>query len=77
MEIKAAEEEIARWKEACELEVEAGKKEIEERNKVVKTRCMLSSVILLSLCTCFKTKLRCCFFMCFWYYIRVLFQKSA
>ncbi|KAG4984173.1 hypothetical protein JHK87_028922 [Glycine soja] len=35
MEIKAAEEEIARWKEACELEVEAGKKEIEERNKVV------------------------------------------
>ncbi|KAL2324547.1 hypothetical protein Fmac_023605 [Flemingia macrophylla] len=35
MEIKAAEEEVARWKEACELEVEAGKKEIEERNKVV------------------------------------------
>ncbi|KAG4907921.1 hypothetical protein JHK86_056405 [Glycine max] len=35
MEIKAAEEEVARWKEACELEVEAGKKEIGERNKVV------------------------------------------
>ncbi|TKY51315.1 hypothetical protein E2542_SST22826 [Spatholobus suberectus] len=35
MEIKAADEEVARWKEACELEVEAGKKEIEECNKVV------------------------------------------
>ncbi|CAJ1977033.1 unnamed protein product [Sphenostylis stenocarpa] len=35
MEIKAAEEEVARWKEACELEVEAGKKEIEERDKMV------------------------------------------
>ncbi|RDY03645.1 hypothetical protein CR513_12737, partial [Mucuna pruriens] len=35
MEIKAAEEEVARWKEACELEVKAGKKEIEERDIVV------------------------------------------
>ncbi|KAK7391356.1 hypothetical protein VNO78_19771 [Psophocarpus tetragonolobus] len=35
VEIKAAEEEVARWKEACELEVEAGKKEIEERNRMV------------------------------------------
>ncbi|KAK7343694.1 hypothetical protein VNO77_12644 [Canavalia gladiata] len=35
MEIKEAEEEVARWKEACELEVEAGKKEIEERDKLV------------------------------------------
>lgn len=37
MEIKEAEEEVARWKEACELEVKAGKKEIEERDKMVKT----------------------------------------
>ncbi|XP_054819955.1 uncharacterized protein At3g49055 isoform X2 [Prosopis cineraria] len=34
-EIKETEEEVARWKNACELEVEAGKKEIEERDKVV------------------------------------------
>ncbi|KAI4351711.1 hypothetical protein L6164_006042 [Bauhinia variegata] len=34
MEIKEAEEEVARWKKACELEVEAGKNEIEERDKV-------------------------------------------
>ena len=76
MEIKAAEEEVARWKEACELEVEAGKKEIGERNKVVKTCFMLFSVSI-----CFKAKHRCCFFMCFMYYssirFRVLFQKSA
>jgi len=36
MEMKAAEEEVGRWKEACELEVEAGKVEIEERDKMVK-----------------------------------------
>lgn len=36
MEIKETEEEVARWKDACELEVEAGKNEIEERDKVVK-----------------------------------------
>ncbi|XP_015888623.3 uncharacterized protein At3g49055 [Ziziphus jujuba] len=35
MEVKEAEAEVARWREACELEVEAGKHEIEERNKVV------------------------------------------
>ncbi|KAG2401583.1 uncharacterized protein HKW66_Vig0193810 [Vigna angularis] len=35
MEMKAAEEEVARWKEACELEVEAAKVEIEERDKMV------------------------------------------
>lgn len=35
MEIKATEEDVARWREACELEVEAGKSEIEERDKVV------------------------------------------
>ncbi|MED6122963.1 hypothetical protein PIB30_044878 [Stylosanthes scabra] len=35
MELKEAEEEVARWKEACELEVVAGKNEIEERDKVV------------------------------------------
>ncbi|CAL5209544.1 unnamed protein product [Lathyrus oleraceus] len=35
MEIKEAEEEVARWKEACELEVKAGKKEVEERDKMV------------------------------------------
>jgi hypothetical protein len=37
IESKEAEEEVARWKEACELEVKAGKKEIEERDKMVKT----------------------------------------
>ncbi|XWS50492.1 hypothetical protein CRYUN_Cryun12cG0091800 [Craigia yunnanensis] len=35
MEIKETEAEVARWREACELEVEAGKKEVEERDKVV------------------------------------------
>ncbi|EEF49088.1 uncharacterized protein At3g49055 isoform X1 [Ricinus communis] len=34
-EIKETEAEVARWREACELEVEAGKHEIEERDKVV------------------------------------------
>ncbi|KDP22259.1 hypothetical protein JCGZ_26090 [Jatropha curcas] len=34
-EIKETEEEVARWREACELEVQAGKNEIEERDKVV------------------------------------------
>ncbi|KAF6175101.1 hypothetical protein GIB67_022782 [Kingdonia uniflora] len=33
IEIAGAEEEIVRWKEACELEVEAGKSLIEERDK--------------------------------------------
>ena len=37
MEIKETEAEVARWREACELEVEAGKKEVEERDKVVQT----------------------------------------
>ena len=36
MEIKETEAEVARWREACELEVEAGKKEMGERDKVVK-----------------------------------------
>lgn len=35
MEIKETEEEVARWREACELEVEAGKNVVEERDKVV------------------------------------------
>ncbi|KAL4288792.1 uncharacterized protein At3g49055 [Arachis ipaensis] len=35
MEIREAEEEVARWKEACELEVVAGKNEIQERDKLV------------------------------------------
>ncbi|KAJ0098843.1 hypothetical protein Patl1_20148 [Pistacia atlantica] len=35
LEIKVTEEDVARWREACELEVEAGKTEIEERDKVV------------------------------------------
>ncbi|GAB4826347.1 hypothetical protein Ancab_009213 [Ancistrocladus abbreviatus] len=34
MEIKATEEEVARWREACELEAEAGKTVVEERDKV-------------------------------------------
>lgn len=36
MEVKETEAEVARWREACELEVEAGKHEIKERDKVVK-----------------------------------------
>ena len=36
MEMKAAEEEVGRWTEACELEIEARKVEIEERDKMVK-----------------------------------------
>ncbi|XP_052204742.1 uncharacterized protein At3g49055 isoform X2 [Diospyros lotus] len=35
MEIKETEEDVARWREACELEVEAGKNAVEERDKVV------------------------------------------
>ncbi|THG07723.1 hypothetical protein TEA_029079 [Camellia sinensis var. sinensis] len=35
MEIKETEEEVARWREACELEVEAGKNVVEERDKVM------------------------------------------
>ncbi|KAM7504773.1 hypothetical protein LguiB_003677 [Lonicera macranthoides] len=35
LEIKETEEEVARWREACELEVEAGKNVIEDRDKVV------------------------------------------
>ncbi|GMH18393.1 hypothetical protein Nepgr_020234 [Nepenthes gracilis] len=34
MEIKAAEEEVARWREACELEAKAGQSIAEERDKV-------------------------------------------
>ncbi|KAL4347271.1 hypothetical protein GQ457_17G024940 [Hibiscus cannabinus] len=34
-EIKETEADVARWREACELEVEAGKKEVEERDKLV------------------------------------------
>lgn len=36
LEMKETEEEVARWREACELEVEAGKNVVEERDKVVK-----------------------------------------
>lgn len=35
MEIAAAGEEVARWKVACELEVEAGKAAIRERDEEV------------------------------------------
>jgi hypothetical protein len=34
-EIKETEAEVVRWREACELEVEAAKKAIEEREKLV------------------------------------------
>ncbi|GAB2265184.1 hypothetical protein Dimus_000249 [Dionaea muscipula] len=34
MEIKATEEEVSRWREACELEAEAGKNIVEERDKL-------------------------------------------
>lgn len=42
VDIKETETEVARWREACELEVEAGKNEVEERDKVVKTSSVLS-----------------------------------
>lgn len=35
IEIKETEAEVARWREACELEVEAGKNEIGEREKLI------------------------------------------
>ncbi|KAF4400222.1 hypothetical protein G4B88_019431 [Cannabis sativa] len=35
LEIKETEAEVTRWREACELEVEVGKTEIEERDKVI------------------------------------------
>ncbi|XP_060675857.1 uncharacterized protein At3g49055-like [Ziziphus jujuba] len=35
MKIKEAEVEVARWREACELEIEPGKHEIEQRDTVV------------------------------------------
>ncbi|KAL6320642.1 hypothetical protein AAG906_008642 [Vitis piasezkii] len=34
LEMKETEEEVARWREACELEVEAGKNVVDERDKV-------------------------------------------
>nr|XP_048326852.1 uncharacterized protein At3g49055-like [Ziziphus jujuba var. spinosa] len=36
VKIKEAEAEVARWREACELEIESGKHEIEQRDIVVK-----------------------------------------
>lgn len=42
MEIKETEADVARWREACELEVEAGKKEVEEREKLVRSRAVCS-----------------------------------
>lgn len=33
--IREAESEVSRWREACELEVEAGQREVEERNQLV------------------------------------------
>ncbi|XP_010549358.1 PREDICTED: uncharacterized protein At3g49055 isoform X2 [Tarenaya hassleriana] len=35
MEIREAEAEVSRWRVACELEVNAGKLEVEERNRVI------------------------------------------
>lgn len=54
IENKEAEEEISRWREACEMEVEAGKKAINEHKELVSLhgqpssfyfylRCFLSS----------------------------------
>lgn len=45
IDIRETETEVARWREACELEVEAGKNEVEERDKVVRTS-LLSNTIL-------------------------------
>jgi len=36
IKIKATEEDVERWKEACEIEVEAGKHAVEERDKLVR-----------------------------------------
>ncbi|XVF84721.1 hypothetical protein PTKIN_Ptkin17bG0061100 [Pterospermum kingtungense] len=44
--VKIKEIEVARWREACELEVEAGKKEVEEYDKVVQTYCCQYCTIL-------------------------------
>lgn len=33
--IREAESEVSRWREACELEVEAGQREVEERDHLV------------------------------------------
>lgn len=33
--IREAESEASRWREACELEVEAGQREVEQRNELV------------------------------------------
>lgn len=45
MEIKESEAEVVRWREACELEVEGGKKEMWERDKLVKFHSCLLHLI--------------------------------
>lgn len=47
IEIKETEAEVARWREACELEVEAAKVEMGERDKLVK-KSLLSCICNLS-----------------------------
>jgi hypothetical protein len=64
MEIKETEAEVARWREACELEVEAGKNEIGERDKVV-INCLVLlmsvflDVLLLNVYRLFSSMLSC------------------
>ncbi|KAL7003435.1 hypothetical protein U1Q18_004591 [Sarracenia purpurea var. burkii] len=60
MEIKETEEEVARWREACELEVEAGKNVVEDRDKVVRVSCSVIACLYLKLLLffCFS------FFLC-------------
>lgn len=45
IEIKETETEVARWREACELEVEAGKNEIGEREKLVNSYSLFLIVV--------------------------------
>ncbi|KAF8380226.1 hypothetical protein HHK36_027708 [Tetracentron sinense] len=57
MEITEAEEEAARWREACELEVEAGKNVIEERDREVYN--LLDSSIFCSIYCCLDWQIWC------------------
>lgn len=43
IENKEAQEEISRWRAACEMEVEARKKAINEHKELVSLQCQLSS----------------------------------
>lgn len=63
IEIKETEAEVARWREACELEVEAAKVEMGERDKLVKNPCFLAFAICLGI---FISQRFTFFFFFFW-----------